>query len=97
MGREFYAVLSQVWELRRRHEEECESNEVQLVRADETFARLQSCETKNEKLCNTALQGLRFSTMFLVWRHSNAAEAEAIYVSSVPIPALLMRSLETSV
>ena len=35
--------------------------------------------------------------MLLVWHHSDAAEAEAIYVSSVPIPALLMRSRETSV
>ena len=58
MGGDFYAVLGQVWELRRRHEEEYEGNEVQLVRADETFACLQSCETKSEKLFNLALQGL---------------------------------------
>ena len=58
MGGNFHAVLGQVWELRRRHEEECEGNEVQLVRSDETFARLQSCKTKNESLFNMALQGL---------------------------------------
>ena len=58
MGGDFYAVLGQWWELRRRHEEEREGNEVQLVRADETFACLQSCQTKSEKLFNLALQGL---------------------------------------
>ena len=58
MGGEFYAVLSQVWELRFRHEEQCEGNEMQLVRCDETFARLQSCKTKSERLFNMALQGL---------------------------------------
>ena len=67
------------------------------MRSDEAFRRLQSCETKSEEFCNTALQRLRFSSMFLLWRHSNGAEAEAIYVSTVPIPALLMRSRETSV
>ena len=56
MGREFYVVLSQVWELQLRHEEQCEGNEMQLVRCDETFARLQSCKTKSERLFNMALQ-----------------------------------------
>ena len=50
MGREFYAVLSQVWELRRRHEQQCEASEMQFVRCEETCARLQSCQTENEKL-----------------------------------------------
>ena len=58
MGGNFYAVLGQVWELRRRHEEECEGNEIQLVRCDEAFARLQSCETASENSFNMALQGL---------------------------------------
>ena len=97
MGGKFYALLGPVWKLRLGHEDQCEGNEIQFMRCDEAFARLQSCETKSEKLCNTALQRLGFSSMFLLWRHSNAAEAEAIYVSSVPIPALLMRSRATSV
>ena len=58
MGMERHALLNPVWELRLGHEEECEGNEMQLVRADETFACLQSCETKSEKLFNLALQGL---------------------------------------
>ena len=58
MGGEFYVVLSQVWELQFRHEEQCEGNEMQLVRCDETFARLQSCKTTSERLFNMALQGL---------------------------------------
>ena len=32
MGTEFYAVLSPVWELRRRHEQQCEASAMQLVR-----------------------------------------------------------------
>ena len=35
--------------------------------------------------------------MFLVWHHSDAAEAEAIHVSCVSIPTLFLRSPETSV
>ena len=58
MGGDFYAVLGQVRELRHRHEEQCEGNEVQLVRSDEAFARVQSCKTENESLFNFALQGL---------------------------------------
>ena len=32
MGRKFYAVLSQVWELRRRHEQQYEGSAMQHVR-----------------------------------------------------------------
>ena len=35
--------------------------------------------------------------MFLLWRNSDAAQAEAIYVSTVSIPTLLMRSPQTAV
>ena len=35
--------------------------------------------------------------MLLVWHHSDAAEAEAIYVSCVSIPTLRLRSSQTSV
>ena len=35
--------------------------------------------------------------MFLLWRNSDAAQAEAIYVSNVSIPTLLMRSPQTAV
>ena len=58
MGGDFYAVLGQAWELRLGHEEECEGNEMQFVRCDEAFARLQSCETASERSFNMALQGL---------------------------------------
>ena len=70
---------------------------MQLVRCDEAFARFQSSKAKSERLFNTALQRLRFSSMFLVWHHSDAAEAEAIHVSSVSFPTLFLRSPETSV
>ena len=96
MGGEFYAVLSKVWELRLGNENQCERNEMQLVRCDNTFARLQSCKTKSERLFNMALQGLRFPSMFLLWRNSDAGQAEAIYVSLVRIPTLLLRSPQTS-
>ena len=58
MGRELYAVLSQVGKLRLRHEQQCEVTEMQLVRCDETFARLQSCMTKKENLFDMAMQRL---------------------------------------
>ena len=35
--------------------------------------------------------------MFLLWRYSDAAQAEAIHVFCVSIPALLLRSPQTSV
>ena len=58
MGRQFYAVPSQVRELRRRHEQQCEVTEMQLVMCYETFARLQSCKTTNEGLFHMAMQRL---------------------------------------
>ena len=97
MGGEFYALLGPVWELRLGHEDQCEGNEMQFVRCHEAFARLQSCETKSKRLFNTALQGLGLSSMLLVWHHSDAAEAEAIYVSCVSIPTLRLRSPQTFV
>ena len=66
---------------------------MQFVRCDEAFARLQSCETKSARLFHTALQRLRFSTMF----HSDAAEAAATYVSCLSISTLFLRSPQTRV
>ena len=97
MGRDFYAVLGQVWELRLRHEDQCEGNEMQFVRCHEACEFLQSGEATGKKLCNTAMQGLRLSTVLLLRQHSDAAEALAIYVSCVPIPTLCLRSPQTSV
>ena len=88
---------STLWELRCRHKEECEGNEMQLVRCDEAFARFQSCKAKSKKLLNTALQGLGLSQMLLVRHYSDAAEAETIYVSCLSIPTLFLRSPETTV
>ena len=58
MGGDFYAVLGQVRELRHRHEEQCEGNEVQLVHSDEACARVQSCEAAIENSCYMALYRL---------------------------------------
>ena len=64
MGREFNAVLSEMWKLRFRHEQQCDVTEMQHVRCYETFARLQSCtrlqscKTKNETLFDMAMQRL---------------------------------------
>ena len=97
MGRDLYAVLGQVWELRLRHADQCEGNEMQFVRCHEACEFLQSGEATGKKLCNTAMQGLRLSTVLLLRHHSDAAEAEAIYVSCVSIPTLFLRSPQTSV
>ena len=97
MGGEFYALLSAVWELRLGHEDQCEGNEMQFVRCHEACDFLQSGEATGKKLCNTAMQSLRLSTVLLLRQHSDAAEALTIYVSCVPIPTLCLRSPQTSV
>ena len=63
---------------------------MQFVRCHEACDFLQSGEATGKKLCNTAMQGLRLSTVLLLRQHSDAAEALAIYVSCVPIPNLVL-------
>ena len=86
-----------MWELRAGHGNEGASNDVQSVFRNEACGRLQSCETKAQRFQDTALQGLRFSSVLLVRHHSDAAEADTIHVSCLSIPSLCVRSAETPV
>ena len=80
-----------------RQQDQNGGNDLQFVPSHEACEFLQSGEATDKKLCDKKMQGLRLSFV-LVLRHSvDAAEAGSIYVFSVSMATVRLRSSQTSV